>query len=105
MTNPAITVAQAIAAAMPAKPKCSILGGAARRAELLTYGAHYAAARAAWQYAAHITLNEAVDASGGKGLDADIEACQGFIDAEKLVENLQEMCGPGFCWGGSVVSV
>ena len=93
-----VQVAQEISALLPVKPKVTLLGGEAHRAQQIEYGTFHAAALGAWQYAAHQALNVASSASPKEWVvDQDNHA---FIDGVKSISDLESMCESGYPWTG-----
>lgn len=91
-----IQAATRIASLMPAKP-------AGSHEEQLVFSVFEAAAKAAWRRAAQECFNRACDAANG---GADLEGVHDRIkDERRTLEELVEMCTPGYAWGCGVVTV
>jgi hypothetical protein len=95
-----IRAAQKIAAMMPARPAKRLMGD---RTEQLVFTVYEEAAKAAFLRAAQECLTCAWDAAGGVGID--FEGTNELIcDKSISLAQLEEMCRPGYAWGGSVVT-
>lgn len=82
---------------MPAKPTKRVMGN---RREQVVYRVLHRAAKAAYLVAAQECLGRAYDAAGG---GINLNEIYGFISDESVsLEQLKEMCVPGYQWGGSV---
>lgn len=95
-----IQAAANIASMMPAKPAKKLMGD---RPEQLVFSVYEAAAKAAYLRAAQECLTAAFDAAGGFGIDFQ-GAHQMIADKSVSLAQLQEMCVPGYSWGGLVVT-
>ena len=95
-----IRAAQKIAALLPERPSKRLMGD---RTEQLVFDVYEKAAKAAFLRAAQECLTCAWDAAGGVGID--FEGTHELIcDKSISLAQLEEMCRPGYAWGGSVVT-
>ena len=95
-----ILAAASVAQMMPARPKKTLLGN---RDEQLVYSVYESAAKAAYLRAAQECFNAAYAA-----VTSDIDFAhthETLADESIKLDQLKEMCVPGYVWGGSVVTL